>query len=86
MSDSTQSERLADLRDLRVKLIAATESAEPNALPALARELRLVTAEIEDMEPAKGASVVDDLAARRAERLSGANEAGASASGGKRGG
>lgn len=81
-SSTSPSERLSDLRDLRIKLIAATETAEPSALPALARELRLVTAEIEEIEPAREASVVDDLAAKRAVRRAGANQAGSSASGG----
>lgn len=83
--DSSEPERLADLRDLRLKLIAATESAEPNALPALARELRLVGAEIDGLAPAKESSFVDDLTARRADRLSGTDEDGATPKGGKRG-
>lgn len=84
-SADSDPERLTDLRDLRVKLIAAIESADPGALPALARELRLVTAEIADLAPAKESSFVDDLAARRADRLSGADETGGSAKGRKRG-
>lgn len=79
-------DRLADLLDIRSKLIAASVVAEPGSLPAIARELRLVGAEIANIAPAEETDLVDDLAARRAARIAGTHEADPPAKGGKRGG
>ena len=78
-------DRIADLEALRLKLIAATESAQPNELAPLARQLTLVLRELDELSPAEESSLADDLAARRAARLAGAIEAGPTPSGGKRG-
>lgn len=75
MSDDAP-DRLADLLDLRRKLVAASDVAEPRELPAIARELRLTTAEITDLAPEEEGDLVDDLAARRAARIANAEQAG----------
>lgn len=75
MSDDAP-DRLADLLDLRRKLVAASDVAELRELPAIARELRLTTAEITDLAPEEEGDLVDDLAARRAARIANAEQAG----------
>lgn len=75
-------DQLGDLLRLREQLIAAAQLVKPRELPAISRELRQIGAAIADLSPNAEVSLVDDLAARRADRLAGANKAGASAKGG----
>ena len=79
-------DRIADLRALRQKLVAASDAAQPNEIAPIARQLVLVLRELDELDPTEEGSVADDLAARRAARIAGTNAAGASAAGGKRGG
>jgi hypothetical protein len=64
----TQSRR-EQLEHLRVRLLTATETASARDLPALSRELRSVTAELEMILDPASASAADLIAARRAARL-----------------
>ena len=66
-------DRLADLRVAHDRLLAELPSADARTLPALVRELRNVLAELEALSPSTKGTALDDLAARRATRLSGTN-------------
>jgi hypothetical protein len=73
-------QRRADLVELRRRVLAALDLAEPGQVPALARELRTIDLELVELVPEE-VSRVDDLAARRAARRSGSAGRGRSAVG-----
>ena len=66
-------DRLADLRAAHDRLLAELPTADARTLPALVRELRNVLAELDALSPSTKGTALDDLAARRATRLSGTN-------------
>jgi hypothetical protein len=63
----TISDRRKALQDIRDLLTDAAKDALPRELPALARELRLVWAELEALPAAGGSKAVPDQIARRRE-------------------
>ena len=73
-------QRRADLVELRRRVLAALDLAEPAQVPALSRELRTIDAELVELVPEE-VSTVDDLAARRAARRAGSSGSGRSAVG-----
>lgn len=73
-------QRRADLVELRRRVLAALDLAEPGQVPGLARELRTIDVELVELVPEE-VSRVDDLAARRAARRSGSASGGRSAVG-----
>jgi hypothetical protein len=60
--------RVEDLAMLRERLIGEIAGAEGKDLAPLARELRMVLAELDDLDRGEGVSVVDDLARKRQAR------------------
>lgn len=59
-------DRLADLRADYQLLGKALKDAEGSAAAAIARERRLISAELERLEKSEEVSLVDELAAKRA--------------------
>lgn len=60
--------RVEDLAMLRERLISEIAGAEGKDLAPLARELRMVLAELDDLDRGEGVSVVDQLARKRQAR------------------
>lgn len=75
---------MATLEALRDRLAAEIDGCSARDLAALSRQLVQVTAELEDLAVPEEASVVDQLAVARANRLSGTDAAGATGTDGKR--
>lgn len=63
-----QGDRRRTLEELRGVLVTAIQGAEPRELAPLAKQLREVLAELDELPSGKEGSVVDDLTARRNER------------------
>lgn len=76
-------DRRLSLEALSHKLAVAVSSAEPHHQAALSKELRAVLAELESLPGGEELSPFDEIANRRAARLSAANQSGA-ALGGRR--
>ena len=79
-------DRVEALTALRDTLAESIEAADPGQVAALARQLSLVLAELAELNPNTEGDIVDDLAARRVERLSGTDAARGAAAKRKRGG
>jgi hypothetical protein len=73
--------RRAALEALRDRLATDIEAADPKAVAALSRELRIVMAELDALRGGEAGDTVDDLAKRRAARRAGAADQGGAAGG-----
>lgn len=76
MSPGDSVSRVSELEVLRDRLIAASEVAGPRELPGVSRELRLILAELAELEGSSGGSVGDELEQQRARRVAGSEAAG----------
>jgi hypothetical protein len=73
--DLASDDRRAALKALQAKLAADLLAAEPNAVAAIANQLRQVLKELSAFTTEEGESPADEIAKRRADRIANADPA-----------